>query len=334
MVRWLSVVLLLLWVGARVAVAEKDPREDLLVRLNQERFRSGLPPLRLVAALSLAAQEHAEEISRRRSNRPEPGGTAAMVGRLQRVGYTAFTWNESILVARGSADQVIAQWRERDRRSAGLSPSFRDVGIGISDYYGAPLYTLLFGWHLGDQFARETAGLDDLNRVRAEMLSRVNAVRTAAGLPILVPDPSLDEAAQAHAQDLLARTYYSHVSPEGSTPMSRVQAAGYPAEAVAENLHQIAGSVEEVMAGWLHSPGHRRNILDPIVSELGVGVAVGPGYGLDPNGYRVIWVQNFGRPSSVRKAGTSGGNARTAGGGALCGVRRPSTECADHPRSP
>ncbi|HYN22426.1 MAG TPA: CAP domain-containing protein [Thermoanaerobaculia bacterium] len=74
MVRWLSVVLLLLWVGARGAVAETDPRQDLLLRLNQERFRSGLPPLRLVPALSLAAQEHAEEIGRR-SSRPEPEGT-------------------------------------------------------------------------------------------------------------------------------------------------------------------------------------------------------------------------------------------------------------------
>lgn len=278
-------------------------REELLFRLNQERERAGAPPLRLIPALTHAAQQHAVVGSLRRSGRPEPGGTEAMMERLRQVGYVAHTWDESLVVSWGDPRQVISEWRSGDRGSDGMSPLFRDVGIGVSEYRGAPLYSFLFGWHQGDFFARETAALRDLERVRAEMLSRVNAARRAAGLRPLRPSPDLDRAAQAHAEDLLSRAYYRHVSPEGTTPVSRARAAGYPSDFIAENLHERTAPVERIVEDWLRSPGHRRNILDPGASELGVGLALGPGYGLDASGYRVVWVQSFGRrPETARLA--------------------------------
>lgn len=265
-------------------------RQDLLLQLNAEREHAGAPPCRLVPVLNLAAQQHAEETARRGSG----GGTEAVQARLVGMGYLAYTWNESFVVSRGELHEVIAQWRS-DRGSRGLSPHFRDVGIGISEYRGTPFYVFLFGWHQGDYFARETAPLRDLEAVRAEMLDRVNAERRSAGLPPLSRSPDLDHAAQEHARDLLTRGYYKHVSPEGSTPLSRASAAGYRADLIAENLHQLTGPVAAVMDDWLRSSGHRRNLLDPGASDLGVGLAIGPGYGLDPSGYRVIWVQSFGR---------------------------------------
>jgi uncharacterized protein YkwD len=276
-------------------------RHDLLLRLNLERERAGASPLRLVPALNQAAQQHAEETGRRRSPGPEPGGTEAMERRLRQVGYVAHTWDESFVVSWGDPRQVIAEWRSVDRGSDGMSPRFRDVGIGISEYRGTLLYTFLFGWHQGDYFARETAALRDLERVRAEMLSRVNAARRSAGLAPLRRSLDLDLAAQAHARDLLERGYYKHVSPEGTTPVSRARAAGYPSDLVSENLHQRTASIETVLEDWLRSPGHRRNILDPGASELGVGLALGPGYGLDSSGYRVVWVQTFGRRSETAR---------------------------------
>ena len=270
-------------------------RQELLLRLNEERELAGAPPLRLVPVLSQAAQQHAEETGRRGSS----GGTEAVQARLGAMGYVAHTWNESFVVSWGDPREVIARWRA-DRRTQGLSPQFRDVGIGIAEYRGVPFYAFLFGWHQGDWFARETAALRDLEAVRAEMLARVNAARRSAGLPPLRRSPDLDRAAQEHARDLLARGYYEHVSPEGSTPLSRASAAGYTADLIAENLHQLTAPVEAVLDDWLRSPGHRRNLLDPGASDLGVGLAIGPGYGLDPGGYRVVWVQSFGR-----RAGTA-----------------------------
>jgi uncharacterized protein YkwD len=273
-------------------------RQDLLVRLNQERSRAGLLPLRLVPALSQAAQLHAQEIGVRGSSRPEPGGADNMWRRLGDVGYTAHTWSESLIVSLRGPDDVIDRWRsERQDQGGrgGLSPAFQDVGIGIASFRGAPLYVLLFGWHRGDYFARQTAGLRDLERIRTEMLARVNDVRRSAGLRPLLENTALDHAAQDYAQDLLVRGYYRHQSLEGTLPGDRARAAGYPTAVVGENLHQDRYSVEQTLAEWLKSPGHRDNLLDPYCTDLGLGVALGEGYGLDESAYRVIWVQDFGR---------------------------------------
>lgn len=280
-------------------------RQDLLLRLNRERTRAGLLPLRLIPALNQAAQIHAEEVGVRASNRPEPGGTDAMQRRLGEVGYTAYTWSESLIVSLEGPDDVVDRWRAERRRDpggrggrggpGGMTPAFQDVGIGIASYRGAPLYVLLFGWHRGDYFARQTAGLRDLERLRAEMLARVNAVRRSAGLRPLRENAELDRAAQGHARDLLMRGYYQHQSPEGSMPGDRALAAGYPTGFVGENLHENRYSVERALDDWLHSSGHRRNLLDPDCTDLGLGLALGEGYGLDPNAYRVVWVQELGR---------------------------------------
>jgi uncharacterized protein YkwD len=275
-------------------------RQDLLLRLNAEREHAGAPPFRLIPVLNQAAQQHAEETGRRGSGGRLSEETEAVQSRLVGMGYLAYTWHESFVVSRGDLRDVIAQWRS-DRRSRGLSPQFRDVGIGISEYRGAPFYVFLFGWHQGDYFARETAALHNLEAVRAEMLARVNAARRSAGLRPLRRSPDLDRAAQAHAGDLLTRGYYKHVSPEGSTPLSRASAAGYRADLIAENLHERTGPIEVIVEDWLRSPAHRRNLLDPGASDLGVGLAIGPGYGLDPSGYRVVWVQSFGRRSEMAR---------------------------------
>jgi uncharacterized protein YkwD len=273
-------------------------RQDLLLQLNAEREHSGAPPFRLVPVLNQAAQQQAEETGRRGWGGRLSEESAAVQARLGNVGYLAYTWKESFVVSDGDLHEVVDHWRRLDRRSRELSPQLRDVGIGIAEYRGATLYALLFGWHQGDYFARETASLRDLEAVRSEMLARVNAARRSAGLAPLRRSPDLDRAAQEHAHDQLERGYFEHVSPEGSTPLSRGSAAGYRG-LISENLHRRIGPLEAILEDWLRSPGHRRNLLDPGASDLGVGLAIGPGYGLDPSGYRVIWVQNFGRRSET-----------------------------------
>jgi uncharacterized protein YkwD len=296
-------LLLLLSLSALIPAGNPDGdasalRQDLLLGLNRERSRAGLPPLRLVPALSQAAQVHADEVGLRASSRPEPGGTDAMWRRLGDVGYTAHTWSESLIVSREGSEDVVDRWRSERRDQGGrggMSPAFQDVGIGIAHFRGAPLYVLLFGWHRGDYFAKQTAGLRDLERIRAEMLARVNAVRRSAGLRPLLESAELDRAAQDHARDLLIRGYYQHRSPEGTLPGDRALAAGYPNGYVGENLHEDRYTVEQALDDWLHSPGHRQNLLDPGCTDLGVGLVLGEGYGLDTSAYRVVWVQEFGR---------------------------------------
>ena len=69
----------------------------------------------------------------------------------------------------------------------------------------------------------------------------------------------------------------------------RVRAAGYPYAVVAENLAAGQRTAAEVVQGWLDSPGHRRNLLSPDVTQIGVAHAVGGEHG-------TLWTQVFGRP--------------------------------------
>lgn len=138
----------------------------------------------------------------------------------------------------------------------------------------------------------EAAPLHDLASVRAALLAAVNAARQAAGRPPLAADPRLDAAAQAHAEDMLARSYYSHESPEGGTPRTRVEAAGCRAELVAENIAARHLTPELAMAGWMSSADHRRNVLDPRFATMGAGVAVGT----YEHRYQILWVMDFARP--------------------------------------
>jgi uncharacterized protein YkwD len=93
---------------------------------------------------------------------------------------------------------------------------------------------------------------------------------------------------------MLARAFYGHESPEGRDAWSRARTAGYRALIVGENIAQGQSSLEEVMTGWMESPEHRKNILNPLYAEAGFGLAVGR----NAQGYQVLWVQVFARPLS------------------------------------
>jgi uncharacterized protein YkwD len=123
----------------------------------------------------------------------------------------------------------------------------------------------------------------EVDSVRAEILRLVNVEREKEGLSQLTYNFTLENAAQAHAQDMFDRDYFSHESPEGGTFDQRIESAGYPGPcpfagcrmriAVGENLAKGFRSPEAVVQGWMNSPGHKANILNPNFKELGVGIA-------------------------------------------------------------
>jgi uncharacterized protein YkwD len=268
-------------------------RQELLRLINAERSRAGASALRLDDALSRAAQQHAEEISRR--GNLNSGSADDMHRRLTQAGYLAHEWTENLTSSAADLDEVLRYWKTRNPSSfrSLMDPEYRDLGIGLSRLGATPLYSFLFAVPQADHFERETADLRERERVRKEMLASVNAARKKAGLRSLRPDALLDKAAQRHAEDMLARGYFAHKSPSGTTVRERAIAAGYGWRSIGENIAFGQTSVDEVMETWLNSPGHRKNILTPDFAELGVGIAMG----LGPDGrYQVYWVQNFGAP--------------------------------------
>jgi uncharacterized protein YkwD len=211
--------------------------------------------------------------------------------RLKRAGYQAHAWTESLAATSGGLESVLRDFRQGDPETWRklLDPEYRDLGIGLDRVGRTPLYTFLFAVPRVDYFARRTAGLHDLARVRAAMLESVNAARRTSAYP-LRQNAQLDLAAQRHAEDMLARNYFAHESPEGKTVRERSRAAGYVWRVIGENIAEGQFSVDEVMETWMRSPGHRRNILDRDFKELGVGLAIGKSGGE----WRVVWVQTFG----------------------------------------
>jgi uncharacterized protein YkwD len=267
-------------------------RDQLILRINEERTRAGAPPLAPSAALEKAAQARAETIAARGAL-PTEKDMIQLFNQLQRQiakeGYLAQGWTESITISAGSAADVIAYWKQDATYKDAMRHDIQDVGVGVSSFAGIPLYTFLFAWPKSELYARQTAPLKDLQTVREAMLAAINDQRKAAGQPPLTLDARLNEAAQKHAEDMLARTYYSHEGLEGSQPRGRVRAAGYEPDIIGENIAAGHTDVAEVMDAWLHSPGHRRNILEGRFKNLGIGVAVGS----YEHRYQILWVQDF-----------------------------------------
>lgn len=137
--------------------------------------------------------------------------------------------------------------------------------------------------------------------LQQQALDLVNAARGEAGLPALETGADLTQAARAHAEDMLARGFYGHVSPEGETVQDRYRAAGGSEwELVAENIARCSGCpapdtarIAALHEGWMDSPGHRENILRQGLTRFGFAVVGGGGRDL-------YAVQTFAGPGQSR----------------------------------
>ncbi len=112
----------------------------------------------------------------------------------------------------------------------------------------------------------------------APTLCLLNAERTRHGLRPVREEPRLRRAARRHARDMAARGFFAHESPEGVGPHERIRRAGYSgARLTGENLargEREAGAPSAIVDGWMHSPGHRANVLRRGFEEIGIGIVV------------------------------------------------------------
>ena len=122
-------------------------------------------------------------------------------------------------------------------------------------------------------------GTEPRPELEARMLDLVNAERAAAGLGPLAPDPELTEVARRHSQDMFARGYFSHVTPEGRSPFDRMRSSGVTYLTAGENL-ALAPTLQIAHTGLMNSPGHRANILRPEFGRVGIGITDGGMRGL------------------------------------------------------
>ncbi|OGY25679.1 MAG: hypothetical protein A2Z11_04465 [Candidatus Woykebacteria bacterium RBG_16_43_9] len=107
-----------------------------------------------------------------------------------------------------------------------------------------------------------------------EMFDFVNKERNKRGIKQVIWGEDLNKVARSHCLDMFEKGYFSHYSPEGSSPFDRMDQFGIDYKAAGENL-AYAPNVDIANQGLIDSPGHRANILRPEFGALGVGVIDG-----------------------------------------------------------
>jgi hypothetical protein len=130
---------------------------------------------------------------------------------------------------------------------------------------------------------------------KTALIDFLNSERKSRGLPLLSENPILDQSAYLKAKDILEKDYFSHWSPEGTSPWYWFKAAGYDYQFAGENLAIGFLDSKEVHEALMSSPSHRQNILNPNYKEIGIAVLKG-----EFNGNEVyVVVQHFGSPKFV-----------------------------------
>ena len=179
----------------------------------------------------------------------------------------------------GTPDAFVDYCLSGEERSGPFrDPAVTHVGIGRASGAGDVFWTAVWA---------QPFTPDGLRRLASEVIALTNAERAAARLAPLAPDPRLTVAAQAHSDDMVARDFYDHTSPEGGRPWDRAATAGATHRGIGENIACGQRGPAEVVRGWMNSPGHRANILGPDFTHIGVGYATGSRAG-------TYWTQVFG----------------------------------------
>ena len=143
----------------------------------------------------------------------------------------------------------------------------------------------------------------DATAMRLQLLQLVNEARSeprrcgdeffAAAMPVRL-SATLNRAAAEHAADMATLRYFEHRGSDGSTPDERVSRIGYDWQLLGENIASGYADAAAVMRGWLDSPHHCANIMDPRFVEMGIAWAIG-----SERGEPVYWSQTFATPMSV-----------------------------------
>jgi Cysteine-rich secretory protein family len=146
------------------------------------------------------------------------------------------------------------------------------------------------------------ATLPDLPQTEIAIVEMTNAFRKESKLGEVKPNAALTAAARAFAEYLAKTGKFAHEA-DGRQPAQRALAQGYRYCVISENLAMNLDSrgfetrvlARDAVEGWKNSPGHRANMLQPTVTEIGVAVARAPDQ--DP---KFISVQLFGRPEALK----------------------------------
>ncbi len=132
------------------------------------------------------------------------------------------------------------------------------------------------------------------------LLANTNVQREQNKLTDLTISPDLTRAAQAKADDMVKRNYWSHTTPDGKQPWTFIDKTGYHYQAAGENLAYGFATSANTITGWMNSPGHRANILNSTYQQIGFGIANSTNY--QDDGQQTVVVAMYALPAAQTAA--------------------------------
>jgi uncharacterized protein YkwD len=169
-----------------------------------------------------------------------------------------------------------------------LDPQFVDVGVSRDDRdWRIVLARPLLSAKLGDAQSEGQKLLSELNAARSQA-RQCGGQGFAAAAP-LAWNATLGTIAQDHSRDMANNNYFDHKDRDGRTPGDRAELAGYSGQLVGENIAAGQDTVHKVVEGWLTSPGHCANLMNPQYQELGAAYATDP-----KSSAGIYWTAMFG----------------------------------------
>lgn len=134
--------------------------------------------------------------------------------------------------------------------------------------------------------------------ITSMLVELANTDRASNSVHELTVSPTLTAIAQMKANDMAAKSYFAHVSPEGRDPWYWFAQGGYKFSYAGENLAVDFSDSADVERAWMNSPTHRANLLNAHFSEIGIATAVGT-----YKGHQTTFVvQEFGTPAHAAQA--------------------------------
>ena len=208
---------------------------------------------------------------------------------LKASGYRAVSVRTIRLVGAPDADAAFDMLQRR-YCAALLDTDFADIGITrAANEWRVVLAKPLLDGRLED---KQTAGktlLAQVNAARAQ--PRMCGRKPYAATRPLAWNAALETAAQQHSLAMANESYFAHIDPNGDLPEDRARAAGYGGRQVGENIASGQGSATTAMQGWLASPGHCANLMNPMFTQVGAA------YGTNARSHAgVYWTMVFGAP--------------------------------------
>ncbi len=283
---WCAVLLAFCTLWPAVGGAQNpDPEARTFIdALNQRRTTEGVPALRLNSKLLADAETAAAQLANSASLQLD------LVAQKKRLRQARYPWRRiTSVAANGAADpnRLLQAYLARDSvRKSLLSIDYSEVGVGIAA--GGAASGEFWVVTLAEPYAAARPGW------RSEVIEHVNRFRARNGLPGLVGNDTLDRMAQGHSEDMAARGYFAHDSPDGRTVGDRAAEAGYKFRTLSENLAGGKRRPGRVVEGWINSPPHREAMLNPDIEEAGVGYVFHP---FDDATERLVhyWTLNMGK---------------------------------------